>query len=87
MYLSAGAGLELSPRPLTSAEPESREGQLAGQIPVAHGVKCHVSCDMARYGNAAGPSAFLKEENNLFRLRAEAVLAELGTGLEDVKRD
>jgi hypothetical protein len=42
---------------------------------------------MARDGNAAGPSAFLKEENNLFRSRAEAVLAELGTGLEDVKRD
>ena len=54
MYLSTGAGLELSPRPLTAAEPEFREDQLAGESPVAHGVKCHVSCDMARYGNAVG---------------------------------
>ena len=72
MYLSTGAGLELTPRPLTGAEPEFREDQFAGQSPVAHGVKCHVSCDMARYGNAVGPRLFQQEENILFRLRAEA---------------
>ncbi len=47
-----------SPRPLTAVEPEFREDQLTGQSPVAHGVKCHVSCDMARYGNAAGHRFF-----------------------------
>src|SRR6266853_1523008 len=58
---------------LTAVEPEFREDQLAGQSPVAHGVKCHVSCDMARYGNAAGHRFFFQnEDNNLFRLRAEA---------------
>ena len=71
MYLATGVGLELSPRPLTAAEPEFREDQLAGQSPVAHGVKCHVSCDMARYGNAVG-HRLQQEENILFRLRAEA---------------
>jgi len=70
--ISQPAGLGLSPRPLTAAEPEFREDQLAGQSPVAHGVKCQVSCDMARYGNAAGHRFFQKEESNLFRLPAEA---------------
>ena len=72
MYLSTGAGLELSPRALTAAQPEFREDQLAGQSPEAHGVKCHVSCDMARYGNAVGHRFFQQEESELFRLRAEA---------------
>jgi len=40
-YLSTGAGLELSNQPLTAAEQKFREGQLAGQRPVARGVKCH----------------------------------------------
>ena len=71
MYPSTGAGLELSPRPLTTVEPEFRVDQLAGQSP-GRGVKCHVSCDMARYGNAEGHRLFQQEENNLFRLRAEA---------------
>ena len=61
-----------SPRPLTAVEPEFLADQLAGQSPVAHGVKCHVSCDMARYGNAVGHRLFQQEENILFRLRAEA---------------
>ena len=46
--------------------------QLGGQSPEAHGVRCHVSCDMARYGNAVGHRFFQQEENILFRLRAEA---------------
>jgi hypothetical protein len=71
MYPSTGTGLELSPRPLTAAEPEFREDQLAGRSPVARGVKCHVSCDMARYGNGVGHRFFQQEENILFRLRAE----------------
>ena len=72
MYPSTGVGLELSPRPLTSVESEFREDQLAGQSPVAHGVKCHLSCDMARYGIAVGHRLFQQEESELFRLRAEA---------------
>jgi hypothetical protein len=72
VYLSTGAGLELSPGALTAAEPEFREDQLAGQSPVAHGVKCHVSCDMARYGNAVGHRYFQQEKPILFRSRAEA---------------
>jgi hypothetical protein len=71
VYLLTGPGLELSPRALTTAEPEFREDQLAGQSPVAHGVKCHVSCDMARYGNAVGHPFVQQEENSLFQLRAE----------------
>ncbi len=56
---------------LAAAEPESREDQLAGQSPAAHGVKCHVSCDMARRG--AGAMGFFKKKRaNLFRLRGEA---------------
>src|SRR5207253_835353 len=35
------------------------------------GVKCHVSCDMARCGNAGSHRSFQNKENNLFRLRAE----------------
>ena len=67
---------------MTAAEPEFGENQLAGQTPVAHGVKCHVSYDMARSGNgvgrqfvqqaAVGHWLFQGEENILFRLRAEA---------------
>ena len=72
VYFSTGAGLKLSPRPLTAAEPEFREDQLAGQSPVAHGVKCHVSCDMANYGNAVGHLRFQQEQSDLFRLLAEA---------------
>jgi len=72
VYPSIGVGLELSLRPLIAVEPEFRDDQLAGQNPVARGVKCHVSCDMARYGNAAGHRFFQKEESELFRLRAEA---------------
>jgi hypothetical protein len=72
VYLSTGAGPELSPRPLTAAEPEFREDQLPGQSTEAHGVKCHVSCDMARYGNAVGRRFSQQEENILFRLRAKA---------------
>ena len=72
MYLSTRASLELSPQALTAAEPVFREDQLAGQSPVAHGVKCHVSCDMACYGNAVGHLRFQQEESDLFRLRAEA---------------
>ena len=71
MYLSTGAGLELSPRALTAAEPEFREDQLVGQSPAAHGVKCHVSCDMAR--RKAGAMGFFKKKKaNLLRLRGEA---------------
>jgi hypothetical protein len=62
VYLSTGAGLEMSPRALTDAEPEFREGQLPGQSPEAHGVKCHVSFDMARYGNAVGHRLFNKKK-------------------------
>ena len=54
MYPSTGLGLELSPRPLTAVEPEFREDQLAGQSPVAHGVKCQVSRVMAGQGTATG---------------------------------
>ena len=72
VYPPTGVGLELSPRPLAAVEPEFREDQLAGQSPVAHGVKCHVSYDMARYGNGVGHRFFQQEENILFRLRAEA---------------
>ena len=72
MYLSTRASVELSARPLTAAELEFGEGQLAGRSPVARGVKCHVSCDMARYGNGVGHRFFQQEENILFRLRAEA---------------
>ena len=72
MYLSTGAGLELSPRAITAAEAEFREDHLAGQSGVVHGVKCHVSCHMARYGNAVGRRLFQQEEDILFRLRAEA---------------
>src|SRR6266576_3359655 len=50
----------------------SEKTPLVGQSPVAHGVKCHVSCDMARYGNAVGHRLFQQEGNILFRLRAEA---------------
>ena len=60
-----------SPWPLTAVEPEFQEVQLTGQSPVAHGVKCHLSCDMARYGNAAGHRFFKKTKKYLFRLRAE----------------
>ena len=48
MYLSTGAGLELSPLAITAAEAEFREDHLAGHSGLAHGVKCHVSCHMAR---------------------------------------
>ena len=73
VYPPPGVGLELSPRPLTAVEPEFRDDQLAGQSPVAHGVKCHVSYDMARYGNGVGHRFFQQEENILFRLRAESL--------------
>ena len=72
MYLSTGEGLELSRRVIPAAEAEFREDYLAGQSGVVHRVKCHVSCDMARYGNAVGRRLFQQEENILFRLRAEA---------------
>jgi hypothetical protein len=62
-YLSTRAGLEGSTRPLTAAEREFREGQVAGQRLVARGVKCHVSCDMARYGNAWALGCFNKREH------------------------
>ena len=39
--------------------------QLAGLSPVAHGVKCHVSCDTPRYGNSAGPSEFSTREKRI----------------------
>src|SRR5277367_3649778 len=45
-------------RPFTTAGPEFRQPQLAGHNPVAHGVECHVSCDMARYGSAQGTLGF-----------------------------
>jgi len=44
----------MSPGSLTAAELEFGEKQLAGQSPVAHGVKCHVSYDIARCGNGVG---------------------------------
>jgi hypothetical protein len=81
VYPSTGTGFELSPRPLTAVELEFREDQLAGQSPVAQGVKCHVSCDMARYGNAAGHRSFQKEENNLFRLREETCYSRWPVGV------
>jgi hypothetical protein len=67
-YASTGAGLELSPRALTAAEPEFRQDHVARKVPVAHGVNCHVSCDIARYGNAVGHRLFQQEETILFRL-------------------
>jgi hypothetical protein len=56
----------------TATVAEFDEDELPGQSPVAHGVKCHVSCDMARYGYAVGHRLFQQEETILFRLRAEA---------------
>jgi hypothetical protein len=47
VYLSTGVSLELSLRPLTAVEPDFRQDQLAEESPLAHGVKCHVSYDMA----------------------------------------
>jgi hypothetical protein len=49
-----GTGLELSPRVLTAAEPEFREGQLAGHNPVASGVKCHVTWRVMEMQRAIG---------------------------------
>jgi hypothetical protein len=60
-----------SPRPLTAVEPEFREDQLAGQSPVAHGVKCHVSHGMAGHETTGAIAFFKKKKANLFRLRAE----------------
>ena len=54
-----GAGLDLSPRALTAAEAEFREGQLAGQSPVARGVKCHVTWRVMEMQRAIG---FLKKK-------------------------
>ena len=36
---------------MTAAEPEFGENQFARQRPLAQGVKCHMSNDMARGGN------------------------------------
>jgi len=46
-------------------EPEFREDQLARQSPSGHGVKCHVSCDMARYGHVVGHRFFGKKQQFL----------------------
>ena len=74
MYLSTGAGLELSPRAITAAEAEFREDHLAGQSGVVHGVKCHVSCDMARCENAVGHQLLQREESNCGNCEQKSVI-------------
>src|SRR6266566_1173800 len=53
-----GAGLDLLPQPLTTVDP------------AVSSVTCHVT--RRGYGNCSGHRLFQQEENNLFRLRAEA---------------
>jgi hypothetical protein len=62
VYPSAGAVLELSARPPTAAASAFREDQLAWQSQAARGVKCHVSCDMARYGMQRATDVFKKKK-------------------------
>jgi hypothetical protein len=66
------AALELSPRPLTAVEPEFREDQLARQSLVAHGVKCHVSLDMAGHGMQPA-IGFVNQESDFTPIKSRSL--------------